>query len=75
MKKRFQRKNITCAVFISWVVLYNFLFVILQLADYALLIGNIGLVIILAVFMFFARKINYNTMEISENSSKNEFNN
>ena len=39
--------------------LYGFMYVILQLQDYSLLIGNIALLIILAAIMFFSRKINW----------------
>jgi len=41
-------------------VLYGFLFVVLQQADYALLIGSIGLFCILAVVMYVSRKIAIN---------------
>ncbi len=45
-------------------VLYAFLFAILHMSDLALLLGNIGLFIILAIVMFFSRKIDwYNTQE------------
>lgn len=40
-------------------VLYGFLFVTLQLQDYALLFGSLGLFVILAVVMFFSRRINW----------------
>ncbi len=40
-------------------VLYGFLFVTLQLQDYALLIGSLGLFCILAIVMFFSRRINW----------------
>ena len=39
--------------------LYVFLYVILQLQDYSLLLGNIGLFIVLAVIMFITRKIDW----------------
>ncbi len=39
--------------------LYGFLFVTLQLADYALLMGSIGLAVILSVAMYFTRNINW----------------
>jgi inner membrane protein len=39
--------------------LHGFLYAILHLADMALLIGNIGLFIILALVMFFSRKIDW----------------
>ena len=38
---------------------YVFLFVILQMADYALLIGSIGLLVILALTMYFTRNIDW----------------
>ncbi|MBK6932722.1 MAG: cell envelope integrity protein CreD [Saprospirales bacterium] len=40
-------------------VLYGFLFVTLQQQDYALLIGSIGLFCILAVVMYFSRRVNW----------------
>lgn len=39
--------------------LYGFLYVILQLADFALLMGSIGLAITLSATMYFTRKINW----------------
>ncbi|NOX47950.1 MAG: cell envelope integrity protein CreD [Chlorobi bacterium] len=39
--------------------LYIFLFVVLQLQDYALLLGSIGLFIILAIIMYLSRKIDW----------------
>jgi inner membrane protein len=47
---------ITIVVLIS---LYAFLYTILQMSDFALLLGNIGLVLIIAVVMFFSRKIEW----------------
>jgi inner membrane protein len=41
------------------VVLYLFIFVILQLQDYALLMGNIGLFVVLAIVMYLSRKIDW----------------
>lgn len=53
--------------------LYGFLYVILQLEDVALLIGSIGLFVILAVVMYFSRKINwYREAEESEKSEIKE---
>ena len=40
-------------------VFYTFIFVIIQLEDLALLIGSIALFIIIAVLMYFSRKINW----------------
>jgi inner membrane protein len=43
----------------SLTVLYTFIFVIIQLEDYALLVGSIGLFLILAAVMYFSRKIDW----------------
>lgn len=40
--------------------LYAFIYVIIQLENYALLVGSIGLFIILAIVMFVSRKIDWN---------------
>jgi inner membrane protein len=40
-------------------VLYSFIFVIIQLQDYALLIGSIGVFMILCLVMYFSRKIDW----------------
>ncbi len=40
-------------------ILYVFIFTIIQLQDYALLIGSIGLFIILALVMYYSRKIDW----------------
>ncbi len=40
-------------------VLYTFIFVIIQLQDFALLIGSIGIFIILCLVMYFSRKIDW----------------
>ncbi len=45
---------------LSLSVLYTFIFVIIQLEDYALLVGSIGLFLILAAVMYFSRKIEWN---------------
>jgi len=41
------------------VVLYLYLFTILQLQDYALLMGSVGLFVVLAIVMYISRKINW----------------
>ena len=54
-------KNIKFPLFIgaSLTALYTFIYVIIQLEDYALLVGSIGLFIILAIVMFVSRKIDW----------------
>ncbi len=41
-------------------LLYGFIFTLIQLQDYALLLGSIGLFLTLAVVMYFSRKIKWN---------------
>ena len=55
-------KTIRFPLFIglSLTALYTFIYVIIQLEDYALLVGSIGLFIILATIMFVSRKIDWN---------------
>jgi inner membrane protein len=44
----------------SLTALYAFIYVIIQLENYALLVGSIGLFLILAIVMFVSRKIDWN---------------
>lgn len=46
-------------IFSSMTALYTFIFVIIQLENYALLVGSIGLFIILAIIMFASKKIDW----------------
>lgn len=55
-------KNIKFPIFIAAALtaLYTFIFVIIQMENYALLVGSIGLFLILAAVMFVSRKIDWN---------------
>jgi inner membrane protein len=54
----------------SLLVLYVYLYIILQLSDYALLFGNIGLVIVIALVMYFSRRIDwYSSLRRNEPNS------
>ena len=55
----YRKWQVTITVSGSLCALYVFLFGILQLEDYSLLFGNIGLVIILGIVMFYSRKIDW----------------
>lgn len=44
-------------------ILYSYLFIVLQLEDYALIMGSIGLLIILSIVMYITRKINWYEVE------------
>lgn len=54
-----QNKKFPVLIGSSLIVLYSFIFVIIQLEDYALLVGSIGLFFILATVMYFSRKIEW----------------
>jgi inner membrane protein len=54
-----KNKKFPTFIGISLSVLYSFIFVIIQLEDYALLVGSIGLFAILAAIMYFSRKIDW----------------
>jgi inner membrane protein len=46
--------------------LYGFIFILIQLQDYALLFGSIGLFILLAIVMYYSRKIDwFNTAKVT----------
>ena len=55
----FKQQTLTLFIGLLLVLLYGFVFTLLQLQDYALLIGSIGLFGILAVVMYFSRKIDW----------------
>lgn len=46
---------------ISLAALYSFIYVIIQLEDYALLVGSIGLFAILGAVMYFSKKMDWNS--------------
>lgn len=66
----FKTKKVTSLLTAVLCGVYGFLFVTLQLADFALLLGSIGLAIILGATMYFTRNINWYTLNNSNNSIK-----
>lgn len=65
----FKSKKLSSLLVFTLIGIYGFLFVTLQMADYALLMGGIGLTLILGATMYFTRKINWykpNTASIPE---------
>jgi inner membrane protein len=55
----YKKKQVTLTVTVTLSMLYIYLYVILQLANYSLLIGNIGLLFIIALIMYYSRKIDW----------------
>lgn len=51
--------KLTIITSISLIALYTFLYVILQMEDYSLLFGSIGLFLILGFVMFLSKKVNW----------------
>ena len=51
-------------------ILYGFLYVLLQVEDYALLLGSIGLFVILGLFMYVTRKIDWYTVIKNDDMKK-----
>lgn len=47
-------------------ILYAFIFVIIQLQDYALLIGSIGIFIVLGLVMYYSRKIDWYNLKLGD---------
>ena len=66
----FRSVKLTVIVGSAITLLYVFLFTILQLQDYALLFGSIGLFLVLAIIMYLSRKIDWYQNE--ENSTLTE---
>lgn len=60
-------KKIGGLMFSILLILYLFIFTIIQMEDYALLIGSIGIFVILALVMFFSRKIDWYQLKIGQN--------
>jgi inner membrane protein len=55
----FKNNLLTAIMSLVLVVLYGFMFITLQMQDYALLIGSIGLFIVLAVVMYLSRDVDW----------------
>lgn len=53
-------------------ILYGFIFVIIQIQDYALLFGSLGVFLILAVTMYFSRKVDWFSIGSNKNEEKEE---
>lgn len=63
-------RNLTILMGSVLLILYGFMYTILQLQDYSLLLGSIGLFIVLAVAMYLSRKIDW--YSLSSNSYINK---
>lgn len=66
VKAILKSKQLTLLISGILIVLYSFIFVIIQLQDYALLIGSIGIFIILGMVMFYSRKIDWYNLNLQD---------
>ncbi len=57
----------TFTVFGILIVLYAYLYIVLQLEDYALIMGSIGLLLVLSTVMYITRKIDWYSLEKDQN--------
>jgi inner membrane protein len=64
----FKKTSLTWIAGLILIVLYGFIFVILQLQDYALLMGSVGLFLVMAVIMYLSRKINWYNYNENKNN-------
>ncbi len=60
----FKSKKLTLLLSGILSAIYCFLFVTLQLTDYALLLGSLGLTVILAISMYFTRNVDWYTIGV-----------
>jgi len=59
VKGLLQSMKLSILLSLVLVLLYSYIFTILQLQDYALLLGSVGLFLTLAVVMYYSRKIQW----------------
>ena len=62
----FKSRKFTALLSGTLLMLYGFVFVILQLQDYSLLVGSIGLFIVLSIVMYASRKIDWYSISKDE---------
>ncbi|MEN0050315.1 MAG: cell envelope integrity protein CreD [Bacteroidota bacterium] len=66
----FKNSKLTLVTTGILIILYGFIYTLLQLEDYALLLGSIGLFVILGFVMLFTRRIDWYALRNKENSLK-----
>ncbi len=61
----FKARRMTWLLVLALSGIYGFMFVTIQLVDYSLLIGSLGLMVILSATMYFTRNINWYKLSIN----------
>jgi inner membrane protein len=59
VKNIYSNLKIGAVIGVFLILFYGFMYVILQLQDYSLLLGNIALFVVLSIIMYLTRKINW----------------
>lgn len=62
----FKNKKLVALLAAILILLYGFLYILLQMQDYALLLGSVGLFIILSSIMYLSRKIDWYAIGVGE---------
>lgn len=65
-KSIFQNLRLTGLIGGTLVLMYGFVFIVIQLEDTALLVGSIGLFLVLAAVMYFSRKVDWYNIRSNE---------
>jgi len=58
-----KNKFFTLTIFGILTVLYSYLFIVLQLEDYALIMGSVGLFLVLGLIMYLTRKVDWYSLD------------
>ena len=67
------KRNVVSALIVGILtILYGYLYMILQLEDYALLAGSIGLFVALASVMFITRRIDWYSVSMGDEKTEND---
>ncbi|WMJ73347.1 cell envelope integrity protein CreD [Cytophagaceae bacterium ABcell3] len=66
VKAILKSKKLTILISGILTVLYAFIFVLIQLQDYALLIGSIGVFVILGLVMYYSRQIDWYSLSLQD---------
>lgn len=66
-KGSIKNKHFTLTVFAILSILYSYLYIVLQLEDYALIMGSTGLLAVLGIVMYITRKIDWYSIENNQN--------
>ncbi|MCX6148813.1 MAG: cell envelope integrity protein CreD [Candidatus Kapabacteria bacterium] len=71
-KSIFKNKILTLVLCFILAFIYIFIYIIIQMEDYSLLIGSIGLFTILGAVMYLSRKIDWYSVKTNESTLKEE---